>query len=204
MINIQLLEEFKERAYLNAVRLFRDSALLFSNGRYPSALAIATASYEEIGKVHLIDRACDMMSLNPDGANELFEMYFKSPWTTNHLHKQVRAFADANNKLVATDDSLRSYIQSGGMENSRQQSLYVEMAKKKILTPSRITIEKSFEMIKLCFDAFQGTADLAFNGFTAAPTDKSEWLAKRALQEILESFEICLSHHENQALWESP
>jgi AbiV family abortive infection protein len=65
MIDTKLLGDFKEQAFRNATRLFRDTALLYASARYPSAFVLAVAAYEEIGKVHVIDRACDAMCLNP-------------------------------------------------------------------------------------------------------------------------------------------
>ena len=89
------LIEFKEQTYRNAVRLFRDAALLYTHDSYPSSLAFAVIAYEEIGKLCVIDRGCDMMCMNPECANELYDMYFKGPWTTDHRHKQRQAFFDA-------------------------------------------------------------------------------------------------------------
>ena len=81
---VQRLADFKRESYTNAVRLFRDAALLYTHDAYASAFAIAVASFEEIGKVHVIDRGCDAMSMNPDNADDIYERYFDSEWTTNH------------------------------------------------------------------------------------------------------------------------
>lgn len=135
MNKIKILEDFKEKAFENAVRLFRDSAFLYMHSSYPTSYAVAVAAYEEIGKVHVIDRACDAMCMNPEAVSDLYKMYFESTWTKDHKHKQGQAMFDANRYDVTKNNSLRSFIYSGGLEQARQQALYVEMTNKEILTP---------------------------------------------------------------------
>ena len=127
-------------------------------------------------------------------------MYFKSSWTKDHKHKQRQAFFDANRVLATENKATWSFVNSGGVEQTRQQSLYVEMTNKAVNTPDQITPRKTFWVIQLCYDAFHGTEDLAFSGFNADSTSKSEWLATRELGEVNLAMESCLKHNDSIGL----
>jgi AbiV family abortive infection protein len=187
------LAVFKVEAYRNAVRLFQDAALLYCRDRYPSSFALAVTALEEIGKVHVIDRGCDMLCMNPHDAEEIYDMYFKSSWLTDHKHKQSQTLFDAMGKEPS--DTVWKFVRSSGLEQARQQGLYVELQDKDIKTPARITREKAFDILKLCHEAFAGSGDIAFSGFEAYSTKKSEWLATDAIQAVLTSFNECKAHN---------
>lgn len=59
-----VFSELKFEAYRNAACLFRDGCTLYGAGSYASAYALAVLSFEEVGKVHGIDRVCDAICLN--------------------------------------------------------------------------------------------------------------------------------------------
>jgi hypothetical protein len=124
----------------------------------------------------------------------IYEMYFESSWTKNHKHKQRQAMFDASAITSVKDNPLWPFIKSGGLEQTRQQALYVEMTPKSIGTPERITPDKTFKLIKLCYDAFHETGDLGFSGFTASSTAKSEWLAARELGVVESAMKSCIAH----------
>lgn len=200
MNRAKLLEEFKEKAFMNAVRLFQDAALLYTQSSYPSSYALAVVAYEEIGKVHVIDRACDAICLNPEAVNDLYKMYIESPWTKDHKHKQRQAMFDANAAFSAGDNTLWAFVNSGGLEQTRKQALYVEMTHDTVQTPDRITPQKTFALIKLCHAAFHGTGDLGFSGFTAESTAKSDWLATRELGGVDSAIKTCMAHNKDIGL----
>jgi len=143
------------------------------------------------------------MCLNPNVIDEMYKMYFESSWTKDHKHKQRQALFDANGVYPTKDSALWSFVDSGGFEQTRQQSLYVEMTHKAVNTPDRITPRKTFRIIQLCYDAFHGTGDLAFSGFEADSTSKSEWLATRELGEVNVAMESCLKHNASIGLGEN-
>ena len=87
------------------------------------------------------------------------------------------------------------FVDSGGLEEARQQALYVELQDKDIKTPASITREKAFAILNRCHEAFAGSGDLAFSGFTANSTKKSESLAKYRIQALLTSFDECKAHN---------
>ncbi len=197
-VKVKLLEDFKEKAFQNAVLLFRDAALLYTHSSYPSSYALAAVAYEEIGKVHVIDRACDDMCLNPESIDDIYKSYFKSSRTKDHKHKQQRAMADAS--PLSTVKNTQEFVYSGGLEQTRQQALYVEMEDNSVQTPSRITSQKTFTLIELCHAAFHETADLGFSGFRAESTAKSEWLASRELSKVDEAMQTCVAHNNTIGL----
>ena len=187
------LSTFKKLAFENSVRLFEDAVDLFHKGSYPSAFFLAVASFEELGKVHVIDRGCDMICMNPESFDQLYEMYFKGSWLSDHLHKQRQALFDAVGIIPTEEDPLWRWINSAGLEKERQNALYVEMEGDRIQTPQRITKEKALMVLKLCLDGLDGTGDLAFNGFGAYTSNKSEWLAQRTLDHVRELYGTCTS-----------
>lgn len=195
MIDTKLLGDFKVQAFRNATRLFRDSALLYASARYSSAFVLAVAAYEEIGKVHVIDRACDAMCLNPEQEKELYQMYIKSSRMTNHMYKQRQALFDANDVFPDKTDRLWLFVNSGGLEQARQQALYVEISQNRVRTPARITRERTFEWITRCHAALRGSGELAFSGFTADVTTKAEWLATRELSRADSALQACVVHN---------
>ena len=194
----KLLAEFKKEAYRNAIRLFRDAALLYSHGAYPSSFFLAVAAFEEVGKAHVIDRGCDMICMNPDNADDLYDMYFRSAWLTDHRHKQRWAFFDANGIMPSRKNPAWMHIDTGGLEYARQQALYVELSNKKVGTPQRVKKEKTFDMLTKCQEAIIGTGDLGFSGFAAESTSKSEWLINQAIDEVKGAFERCVEHNKSR------
>jgi AbiV family abortive infection protein len=137
------LETFKIAAYRNAVRLFRDAALLFNNERYPSSFALAVYSFEELGKMQVIDRGCDMLCMNPHGAEEIYKFYFEGSLLKDHRHKQVYALWDALGVMPDKNDRIWSWVDTGRLERNKQDAPYVEMGHKEIKIPASITREKA-------------------------------------------------------------
>lgn len=74
-------------AIKNSRRLFEDASLLFDNGRYPSALALAILSIEESGKASILRS----LSLAEDGKE------LKEGW------KRYRSHKDKNTNWIALD-----------------------------------------------------------------------------------------------------
>jgi len=101
------LSGFKQEAFRNAVRLFRDACILYSHKSYPSGYGLGVLAYEELGKVHAIDRACDAMCCNPDNWEEIYDGFLAGELLTNHLHKQRSAYADTTLGSLAADSKGR-------------------------------------------------------------------------------------------------
>lgn len=183
----QRLATFKRLAFENAVRLFADASILFENGRYPSAFALAATSFEELGKMHFIDRGCDSISLN--GLDGIYQIYFKGSVLKEHRRKQEYAFIDALDPKLR--DSLFPWFEGGGLEAARRTALYVEMVDDAVASTNRITKAKAKQVLDMCYSALLGSAELAFNGFDAMPTAKRDWLAEKAIEEIEKIYTKC-------------
>lgn len=191
------LERFKIAAYRNAVRLFRDAALLFNNERYPSSFALAVYSFEELGKMHVIDRGCGMLCMNLHGAEEIYKLYFEGSWFKDHRHKQIYALWDALGVMPNKNDPIWFWVDRRGLERKKQDALYVEMGHKEIKIPASVTREKAFKMLEMSFNAFVKTGDLAFSGFDASPTSKSEWLASETKKQLKREFDQCAANNHS-------
>jgi hypothetical protein len=122
-------------------------------------------------------------------------MYIKSSRMTNHKYKQRQALFDANGVFPDKTDTSWQFVNSGGLEQTRQQALYVEMSQNRVRTPARITREQTFALITRCHAALHGSGDLAFSGFTADATIKSERLATRELSEVDSALQACVMHN---------
>ena len=173
---------FKRSAFENAVRLFEDASLLHQNRRFPCAFALAVTSFEELGKMHVIDRGCDSICLNPEAFDQLYQMYFTGSWLTDHLHKQRQTLFDALH--LTQEKSLSAWIDSGGLENERRIALYVEMNDRSVNSTDRITEAKTMRLLDLCYSGLVNSAELAFNGVAAMPSAKADWLAATAMKQI--------------------
>jgi AbiV family abortive infection protein len=185
------LSKFKSESFRNAVRLFCDACLLYKYKSYPSSFNLAVAAYEELGKVHVIDRACDGMCLNPEPRDEIYDMYFKGGWLSDHVHKQGQIYFETNLFTISENDPKSRYIFEGGLEKARQQAIYVELEGVKVRTPSRITKGKAFALIQDVKQAIEASGDIGFSGFAAISNTKTEWQFKEQMALVRDAFETC-------------
>lgn len=71
------------------------------------------------------------------------------------------------------------------------------MRHKEIKIPASITREKAFRMLEMSFNAFIETGDLAFSGFDASLTSKSEWLASETIEQLKREFDQCAARNRS-------
>ena len=185
------LSEFKREAFRNSVRLFRDACLLFEKSRYPTAYSIGILSYEELGKTHAIDRACDLMCLNPESREQIYKDYVEGTLLYDHRYKQRRANADTVMFFEREVSAKSHFIQNGGLEVEKHKGFYVEFVNRKLDLPSRITKEKAFDLLKYVLNATEKSGDIGFNGFACISTAQSESQAKELLEQAKEAFLHC-------------
>ena len=185
------LSEFKKESFRNSVRLFRDACLLYENKRYPTAYSIGVLSYEELGKTLSIDRACDLMCLNPESREQIYKDYFEGNLLYDHRYKQRRANADTVMFFEKEKSAKSKFVQNGGLEIEKHIGLYVELDNRKLNVPSRITKEKAFELLRYVLSAIEESGDIGFNGFECISTPQSESLAKESLEQAKKAFLCC-------------
>jgi len=84
--------QLERSVYANAARLFLDACTLYEAEAFPSAYALAILSFEEIGKVQMMDHVCFEAVLN-DGSfrltTERMEHLFSSKMFYSHRNKQA-------------------------------------------------------------------------------------------------------------------
>jgi AbiV family abortive infection protein len=185
------LAEFKREAFRNALRLYRDACLLLSAGRYPTAYGVGVLAYEELGKVHAIDRACDAMCLNPDSRDQIYDDFIAGEMLYDHLHKQRRAHADTLLMVEDLNSSRTQFVHGGGLEVAKQQAFYVEMVDGRSMTAARIGKGKTFGLLRDILKAIDMSGDIGFNGFHCDSTPQSEWQAAELLKQAQDAFAQC-------------
>ena len=79
------LSKLKAEIYTNAVRLFIDACTLYKKRSYASSFALAILSFEELGKLEMVDHICDDISINPDSnPQDFLNHLFSRPMFFNH------------------------------------------------------------------------------------------------------------------------
>jgi|GEM_PF-6949301 AbiV family abortive infection protein len=183
--NKSTLSKLKAEIYINAVRLFIDACTLYKNRSYASAFALAILSFEEIGKLEMVDHICDDISINPDSnPQDFLNHLFSRPMFFNHKNKQVWA-ADPifNFKKKRFKD-----IAGGVLEQAKQAALYVGYFNRRIRSPRTITRIKVFNEISTVFKKFTDVEDLGFNGFDCWSDAQSRAKTKRWFVKIEKAY----------------
>ena len=174
------LSRLKEEVYINAVRLFCDACTLYKVHAYPSSYAFAILSFEELGKLEMIDHICDDIIINPNTSpQEFLNSLFSRKMLFSHVNKQ---FWSAFQSRGLTKRSKQ--IANGELEKNKQDSIYVGYANRRIRSPKRISAIKAYTEIITTFNRFKDTEDLGFNGFECFSNAQSRAKAKRYLGKI--------------------
>jgi AbiV family abortive infection protein len=179
------LSRIKEEVYINAVRLFCDACTLYKVHAYPSSYAFAILSFEELGKLEMIDHICDDIIINPDSNPQEF---------LDHLFSREMLFSHTNKQIWASDPILKGItkrieqIANRELEKNKQDALYVGYANRRIRSPKRISAIKAYTELTNTFDKFKDTADIGFNGFDCFSDAQSRAKSKRYLKKIGDLF----------------
>lgn len=179
------LSKLKEEVYINAVRLFCDTCTLYKVHAYPSSYAFAILSFEELGKLEMIDHICDDIIINLDSNPQEF---------LDHLFSREMFFSHANKQMWASDLFLRGItkrikqIANGKLDKNKQNAIYVGYTNRRIRSPKRISAIKAYTELTITFDKFKDISDLGFNGFECWSDAQSRAKAKRYLKKIEDLF----------------
>jgi AbiV family abortive infection protein len=167
------LAKLKEEIYVNAVHLFCDGCILFKNKSYSSANALAILSFEELGKLEMVDAICGDISGNPEHDPQRF---------LNHLFSRPMFFSHKNKQMWASDlfngNHLR-HLKEGILDQYKQDSLYVGYSNRRIWSPRHISSNKAYAQIAISFNKIKEIGDLGFNGFYCESEEQSEKRAKK-------------------------
>ena len=179
------LSKLKAEIYTNAVRLFIDACTLHKKRSYASSFALAILSFEELGKLEMVDHICDDISINPDSnPQDFLNHLFSRPMFFNHKNKQ----AWAADPIFDFRKKRFKDIAKGVLEQSKQAALYVGYFNRRIRSPRMITPKKSFNELSMVLNKFTEVDDLGFNGFNCLSNAQSRAKAKRWLGKIKKSY----------------
>lgn len=181
------LSKLKKEVYINAIRLFCDACKLYKVHSYPSSFAFSILSFEELGKLEMIDHICDDISINPDyNPKEFLKHLFSRDMFFSHTNKQMWA----SNPILNLTSKRIKQIADRELEKNKQDALYVGYTNKRIRSPKRFSAIKAYMELRITFDKFKDIADLGFNGFDCWPDAQSRAKAKRYLKKIEDLFRM--------------
>ncbi len=155
LININKIEKMASLAFVNCIRLHKDSILLYDNGSYPSAYFLSVISLEEFGKVlWLSDALFHTRGDEMDRVSQ--EMWIESIFS--HQRKQG---IFAYEFMLELPKPFLKLIRENRIETEKQNSIYVGLAKNgrkidfegKLTTPFRFDEKKAQKQITLLNDA---------------------------------------------------
>lgn len=137
---IKKFEKLSTESFKNAIRLHKDSILLFDNKSYPSAYQLSVLALEEIAKSSWIDHYVNVSTTNhglpePDGEDE-------QKWVKLLYIHTSKHFAFINQNYHSLDKKFYDFAAASNLEFKKQKSIYVglERERKKINTKSKILI----------------------------------------------------------------
>ena len=127
------LSRLKEEVYINAIRLFCDACKLYKIHSYPSSYAFAILSFEELGKLEMIDHICDDILINSDSdPQEFLKTLFSREMLFSHINKQFWSSFQFKGFTKRTKQ-----IANRELEKNKQDALYVGYADRRIRSPER-------------------------------------------------------------------
>ena len=179
----KFIDSLKRGVYQNAERLFHDACILFSNNRFDSSIAIAVLSFEELGKLSIVDRSADHMILNQVDPNIVMKEYYAS-MANNHWLKQNRAAFES----LPIDSEISIRIKNGWLDLLKMRSLYIDLKDDKIVNPNA-SQDQARDILHLVYESFPTFQEIAFTGFEGFESSKSEWLSSEAFTRVKKIYE---------------
>lgn len=131
------------------------------------------------------------MCLNPESREQIYKDYVEGTLHYDHRYKQRRANADMVMFSEREVSAKSHFIQNGGFEAEKHKGFYVEFANRKLDLPSRVTKEKTFDLLKYVLNAIEKSGDIGFNGFACISTTQSESRTKELLEQAEEASSHC-------------
>jgi len=168
-VNLRKIDRMGVLAFQNAIRLHKDSVLLFHNQRFPSAYALSVLSLEEIGKYFMIEDFvfhCRIEGrVEPKQEEEDIRLIY------NHRYKQ-NVFANQADFPLFAKRAIKS-IYEGRIEKKKQDSIYVGLPRQgkginlrgRLINPLKILRRQAEGQITLVNDFILCTAAGVLKGF---------------------------------------
>lgn len=162
-VNLHKISKMEELAFENAIRLHKDSAVLFKNKSYPSAFFLSVLAMEEFGKAIIFsDMVFNSLISGPRTSIRNFPVDFfgiKSiEGIYQHRLKQSRFASIASEfstGIPMLPQKLWEGVESGKIEYLKQMALYVGLPRKngainlkgKISTPKIFSRQNAMRQI---------------------------------------------------------
>lgn len=157
MISNKKLARIGELSFKNAIRLHKDSILLYKKGSFASAYFLSVLAMEELGRVHMIEKT----SLNPlveEWEQPFLKMLYDHSMKQGYFytHSYFYSWFDGSAKHKAFIES----IGKGGLERTKQESVYVGLPRSKktvdtkgrLSNPLKVTEKKASDQITIISD----------------------------------------------------
>ncbi len=167
-------------AFLNGLRLHKDSILLHNNDSYPSAFQLSVLALEEIGKAFVLEEYVFRYHENPgDKTADEMKMWMKA--LSSHTSKQKwfsRHFEDIYGPRMSR---IVRDTWSGKLDEMKQNAIYVGLTKTgkkmdpkgRIVNPAdRVSIKNSEEHITRVNDFLIELIEGCRRGVTSVDTDE--------------------------------
>jgi AbiV family abortive infection protein len=183
----ETLSKLKQEIFLNATRLYVDACHLYKKRSFPSAYVFSILSYEELGKLELVDHICDDICLNSDSdRKEFLKLLFSRDMFYSHKTKQTWAIRE--HFFIGTKKRRRKSISKGQLEKNKQDALYVGFKNHRIISPRQINSGKAWRELKECLEKFKEIGDLGFNGFLCISDTQTRNKARKNMRKLESMF----------------
>ncbi len=135
MISNRKLARIGELSFNNAIRLHKDSILLYKKGSFASAYFLSVLAVEELGKVHMIEKGlgCDdgLGDFDQEFLRILYDHSMKQGYFYNNAY--FHSWFDGSAKHKAFVES----VWKGALEKTKQNSVYVGLPKTRKLIDTK-------------------------------------------------------------------
>ena len=169
----------EQHLFHNAHSLLVDACLLYKAGSFPTALALAVLSYEELGKLHMIDHVgAEACLSDSQSRREQLNEVFSRRLAFNHVAKQGWA-------LFLTKNRYSDIYHNGRLDHLKQAAFYVGFHNGRIRAPNRLSAATAYHQIKRVVTLFEQTKDLPFVELFADSTSKTRQLADKYISSAI-------------------
>jgi AbiV family abortive infection protein len=151
----------EERIHENAVRLFEDACVLYGARSFPSAYSLGILSYEELGKLLLVDHIGFESQL---GDKESRYNNLQRLFSTDHFysHRNKQAWGAYKPMKGTKFARVEEHMYSGKLERNKQDGFYVGFQRKRIVLPTRFGPSYAYNHLKYTLGLFENIRDLPF------------------------------------------
>lgn len=190
------LKKLARESYFNAIRLYKDAVLLFTNGSYPSSFFCAVTCIEEIGKMMMIDHFFADMTLNHEVFGHPKKLFIDTLFSRKNFysHTEKQSTASEGSFISFLFEKYEDYEEFkkefSKAEKNRQKSIYVDYFKENVISPDQEIFKEDTErVLKFGFHIIEDIEDSGLSGSYWTETLKTKRKARVILEEIKRQLE---------------